>query len=67
MDLKLKALDIERKQLICYGHIHRMADLQLPKKAMTWIPVHEKERGRPKQNWTDGIRKAMSAHNLQDG
>lgn len=59
--------DFEQKQLTWYGHVQRMADYRLPKQAMNWIPYHKKKRGRPKITWKEGIRKAMSLRNMQDG
>lgn len=59
--------DIEGKQLTWYGHVQRMTDHRLPKQVMTWIPQHKRKRGRPKKTWNEGIRKAMSARNLEEG
>lgn len=59
--------DVERKQLIWYGHVERMEEKRLSKKAMKWIPPGRKKRGRPKRNWMKGIRKAMSVRDLRNG
>lgn len=59
--------DVERRQLIWYGHVQRMAEGRLPKEAMQWIPRKRRKRGRPRKNWNEGIRKAMSDRNLNDG
>lgn len=58
--------DIERRQLIWYGHVNRMNDERLPKQCLEWQPPEHRKRGRPKVNWTTGIRKAMSARDLRD-
>lgn len=59
--------DVERRQLIWYGHVQRMDERRLPKQAMQWTPRERRTRGRPRKNWQEGIRKAMSDRNLQDG
>lgn len=57
--------DIEQKQLTWYGHINRMDDKRLPKATMEWQPQERKKRGRLETSWNTGIKKAMSARNLQ--
>jgi len=32
-----------------------------------WMPKQKRERGRPKRNWMEGIRKAMNERNLNEG
>ncbi|CAG9833888.1 unnamed protein product [Diabrotica balteata] len=59
--------DIERKQLIWYGHVQRIEDTRLPKKIMQWVPPNRKKRGRPKKTWKEGVTKAMSTRDLRDG
>lgn len=58
--------DIERQQLIWYGHVQRMDETRLPKKIMNWIPPNRRKRGRPKKTWKEGITKAMSSRDLRD-
>jgi len=31
------------------------------------MPKQKRERGRPKKNWMEGIRKAMNERNLNEG
>ena len=31
------------------------------------MPKQKREQGRPKKNWTEGIRKAMTERNLNEG
>ncbi|XP_044764516.1 uncharacterized protein LOC123321077 [Coccinella septempunctata] len=57
---------IERKQLVWYGHVQRMAEHRLPKKVMRWIPPEHRKRGRPKKTWIEGVRKSMSERGLDD-
>ena len=58
--------DIERRQLIWYGHVRRMPDERLPKKVMEWEPEGRRKIGRPKKSWMEGVRKAMSSRDLTD-
>ena len=38
-----------------------------PKIAMKWVAKQRRVRGRPKENWMEGIKKAMHERNLNDG
>jgi len=44
-----------------------MAEERLPKIALNWMPKQKGARGRPKQNWMEGIKKAMRERNLNEG
>jgi hypothetical protein len=44
-----------------------MAEERLPKVALKCIPKQKRARGRPKKNWMEGIKKAMSEINLNEG
>lgn len=57
--------EAERRQLIWYGHVRRMADHRLPKVTLDWIPLERRKRGRPRKTWNEGIQRAMSERNLQ--
>jgi hypothetical protein len=35
--------------------------------SMKWTPKQKRERGGPKKNWMEGIRKAMNERNLSEG
>ncbi|XP_012228171.2 uncharacterized protein [Linepithema humile] len=59
--------DIERMQLIWYGHVQRMGEERLPKKIMKWVPQQRCKRGRPKKTWKEGVVRAMSTRDLRDG
>jgi len=59
--------EIEQNRLTCYGHIQRMAEGRLPKIALKWMPKQKTARGRPRKNWMEGVRKAMSERNLNEG
>ncbi|XP_044745151.1 uncharacterized protein LOC123307015 [Coccinella septempunctata] len=59
--------EIQRRQLIWYGHVERMCDERLPKMILKWTPPERRKRGRPKKTWFEGIEKAMSERNLHPG
>jgi hypothetical protein len=59
--------EIEQDHLTYYGHIQRMAEEKLPKIALKWMPKQKRKQGRPKKNWIEGIRKAMTERNLNEG
>ncbi|KAL3279652.1 hypothetical protein HHI36_017158 [Cryptolaemus montrouzieri] len=56
--------DIERKQLVWYGHVKHMSDYRLPKKVLLWQRNIRRKRGRPKLEWKCIIHKSMSGRNL---
>jgi len=62
-----KGLNTSIYMLCWYGHVQRMAEGRLPKIALKWMPKQKRARGRPKKNWTEGIRKAMNERNLNEG
>ena len=64
---KSQAYFIALNKLTWYGHVQRMAEGRLPKKAMNWIPKQKGTRVRPKKNWMEGIRKAINERNLNEG
>jgi len=59
--------EIEQNQLTWYGHGQRMAEGRLPKIVLKWMPKQKRARGRPINNWMEGIRKAMNERNLNEG
>jgi hypothetical protein len=59
--------ETEQNQLTWYGHVQRMAEGRLPKIALKRMPKQKRARERPKRNWMEGIRKAMSERNLKEG
>ncbi|XP_030753594.1 uncharacterized protein LOC115880517 [Sitophilus oryzae] len=59
--------EIEKRQLVWYGHVQRMREDQIPKKVLKWIPSERRKKGRPKATWIGGIHKAMSERNLHPG
>lgn len=56
--------DIEKKQLIWYGHVERMNNTRWPKKIINWQPRGRRKQGRPKLEWQKSVHKAMSERNL---
>jgi hypothetical protein len=59
--------EIEHNKLTWYGHVQRMAEGRLPRIALKWMPKQKRARGRPKENWMEGIRKAMNERDLNEG
>ncbi|XP_044744708.1 uncharacterized protein LOC123306668 [Coccinella septempunctata] len=58
--------EIERNQLIWYGHVQRMPNTRLPKRVMEWIPMGRRKRGRPRKTWKEGVSRAMSERSLTE-
>ena len=65
MDLYCNLLSL-LYQLTWYGHVQRMAEGRLPKIELKWMPK-QRVRGRPKENWMEGIKKTMHERNLNEG
>jgi hypothetical protein len=59
--------ETEQNQLSWYGQVQRMAEGRLPKMALHWMPKLKRRRGRQKESWIEGIRKAMDESNLNEG
>ena len=59
--------ETEQNQLTWYGHVQRMAEGRLPKIALKWMAKQKRARGRPKKNWSEGIRMAMNERNRNEG
>jgi len=59
--------ETEQNQLTWYGHVQRMIEGRLPNITLKWTPKQQRARGRPKKNWMEGKRKAMSERNLNEG
>ncbi len=47
---------IEKSRLQWYGHIRRMAEERVPKKAWEWKPTTGRPRRRPRKRWMDNIK-----------
>ena len=48
------------------GRVQRMEEGRLPKGVMKWSPPGRRKRGRPKLNWTEGIRGLMGEKGLME-
>ncbi|XP_030746574.1 uncharacterized protein LOC115875294 [Sitophilus oryzae] len=59
--------EIESAQLKWYGHVRRMDNTRLPQKVLNWLPQKRRKRERPKTNWMEGVKKAISSRDLRDG
>lgn len=67
MDKKHNITDeIERRQLVWFGHTKRMDENRWPRKVLEWIPPERRKRGRPRRSWRDGIEEAMKFRNLAE-
>ena len=58
--------DIKTKKLQWYGHVQRMEEGRFPKEVMKWSPPGRRKLGRPKLNWTEGIRGLMGKKGLME-
>ena len=59
--------EVQRKQLVWFGHINRMEEGRLPRQVMNWVPPWRKKRGRPRRSWRMGIEEAMTVRGLEIG
>ena len=56
----------KKKQLVWFGHVKKMDEEQIPKKALEWTPSPERrKRGRPRRSWVDEANEAMRSKNLK--
>jgi hypothetical protein len=56
----------EEKRLRWFGHVKRMPGNRLPLKILEWEPEGPRRKGRPKESWTDGVRRGMTNHGLTE-
>jgi hypothetical protein len=67
MDLDKTITDrVEEKQLVRYGHLQRMSEERWPKKIWEWTPHGRRRRGRPGRTWSNNIKEAMAARDLDE-
>jgi hypothetical protein len=57
---------VEEKQLVWYGHLQRMSEERWPKKIWEWSPHGRRRRGRPLRTWSNNIKEAMAARDLDE-
>jgi hypothetical protein len=57
---------IEEKRLRWFGHVKRMPGNRLPRKILDWEPEGTRRRERPKERWTDGVRRSMTNRGLTE-
>lgn len=55
---------IRKRRLTWYGHVNRMEDLRLPKKALYTYKDGKKGRGRPRKKWVDNIKEDLKEKQL---
>jgi hypothetical protein len=67
MDLDKTITDrVQEKQLVWYGHLQRMSEERWPKKIWEWTPQGRRRRGRPRKNWSNNVKEAMAARDLDE-
>lgn len=59
--------EIEKRQLLWYGHVERMGNNRLPKKAMEWQPRERRKRGRPRRGWNEEVESLKQKWDIQQG
>ena len=58
--------EIQRRQLIWYGHVKRMDEKRIPKMTMQYKTTEKRKRGRPRRIWFQGIRNAMEKRGMEE-
>jgi predicted transposase YdaD len=53
--------EVQKRQLIWFGHISRMKERKWTRKILEWVPQEKLKRGRPRRGWRDDIKEAMEA------
>jgi hypothetical protein len=67
MEVRKNILEvIEEKRLRWFGHVKRMPGNRMPLKMLEWELEEMRRRGRPKERWTDGVRRSMTNHGLTE-
>jgi hypothetical protein len=67
MDLDKTITDrVEVKRLVWYGHLQRMSEERWPKKIWEWTPQGRRRRGLPRRTWSNNIKEAMVARDLDE-
>lgn len=59
--------EIRRRQLLWYGHMKRMPEDRIPRKAFEWTPFQRKKKGRPRTEWKKEIDTGMEERGLEEG
>lgn len=58
--------EVEKKQLIWFGHTKRMGQHRWPRKILEWTPPEKRKRGRPRRSWRNDVDDAMRSRNLNE-
>ena len=58
--------EVQRKQLVWYGHMCRMDEERIPNRALQWTPPEKRRRGRPRRCWMDDVNEAMHSRNVNE-
>jgi hypothetical protein len=59
--------DIQKKQLVWYGHVKRMEEEHLLNQSLEWHAEGRRRRGRPRTTWKQDIVTVMAERSLQEG
>ena len=55
---------IQKRRLMWFGHVVRMGEERLPKKAGKLQREGKRPRGRPKTRWSDAVRRDLQKMNI---
>ena len=58
--------EVQRKQLVWYGHTCRMDEERIPNRVLQWTPPEKWRRGSPRRCWMDDVNEAMPSRNLNE-
>jgi hypothetical protein len=64
--VKLLSTDVSEVRTASIIRDPRMPGNRLPLKVFEWEPEGTRRRGRPKERWTDGVRRSMTNHGLTE-
>jgi hypothetical protein len=56
--------EVQKRQLIRFGHMNRMDETRWPRKVLQWVPQQKHKRGRPGGGWRGYIKEAVETRDL---
>jgi hypothetical protein len=57
-------VEVQKQQLIWFGHTNRMDEIRWPRKVLEWVPQEKRKQGQLRQEWRDYIKEVMEAMDL---
>ena len=57
---------IEERKMRWFGHVERMGEDRIPKMILEWNAEGRRRRGKPREQWMDGIRRSMNRMELTE-